>query len=166
MAPWGSRKRTLPCCQGEAVRPFVLDSYARKVLIGEDGFNRERIWNRLYRMQRGSGGQLSDRAIGYVDQALWDLAGRKLGVPVWKLLGGARSVVPAYGSTMCGDELEGGVEKVCGLTGGVRFWGVTPRGSGDEARDLREGEAQAARGMRSAEARGSSSSFRPRERRF
>ena len=70
-------------CQAEAVRPFVLDGYVRKVLVGEDGFMRERIWKRLYRMQRGSGGQLTDRAVGYVDQALWDLAGRKLGVPVW-----------------------------------------------------------------------------------
>lgn len=96
-------------CQAEAVRPFVLDGYVRRVLVGEDGFMRERVWNRLYRMQRGSGGQLTDRAVGYVDQALWDLAGRKLGVQAWQLLGGARSVVPAYGSTMCGDELEGGL---------------------------------------------------------
>jgi L-alanine-DL-glutamate epimerase-like enolase superfamily enzyme len=96
-------------CHAEAVRPFVLDGYVRKVIVGEGAFMRERIWNRLYRMQRGSAGQLSDRAVGYVDQALWDLAGRKLGVPVWKLLGGARNVVPAYASTMCGDELEGGL---------------------------------------------------------
>lgn len=93
----------------EALRPYVLDNYVRKVLAGEDGFMRERIWNRLSRMQRGSGGQLSDRAIGYVDQALWDLAGRKLDIPVWKMLGGARASVPAYASTMCGDDLEGGL---------------------------------------------------------
>lgn len=96
-------------CHAETVRPFVLDGYVRQVIVGEDAFMRERIWNRLYRMQRGSAGQLSDRAVGYVDQALWDLAGRKLGVPVWKLLGGARNAVPAYASTMCGDEMEGGL---------------------------------------------------------
>jgi L-alanine-DL-glutamate epimerase-like enolase superfamily enzyme len=96
-------------CNAEALRPSVLDGFVRKVAIGEDPLMRERIWNRLYRMQRGSGGLLTDRAIGYLDQALWDLAGRKLGTPVWKLLGGARTSVPAYASTMCGDDIPGGL---------------------------------------------------------
>jgi L-alanine-DL-glutamate epimerase-like enolase superfamily enzyme len=96
-------------CSAEALRPFVLNGFVRGVLVGEDAFMRERIWGRLYRMQRGSGGQLTDQAIGYVDQALWDLAGRKLAMPVWKLLGGARAKVPAYASTMCGDCIEGGL---------------------------------------------------------
>jgi L-alanine-DL-glutamate epimerase-like enolase superfamily enzyme len=52
---------------------------------------------------------LTDRTLALVELALWDLAGRKLGVPVWKLLGGYRDRVPAYGSTMCGDELPGGL---------------------------------------------------------
>ena len=96
-------------CNAAALRKPVLDAFFRKALIGQDPFMREMLWKRLYRMQRGSGGQLTDRAIGYVDQALWDLAGRKLGLPVWKLLGGARDRVPAYGSTMCGDDVEGGL---------------------------------------------------------
>jgi len=41
--------------------------------------------------------------------ALWDLAGRVLGAPVYKLIGAARDKVPAYGSTMCGDEMAGGL---------------------------------------------------------
>jgi L-alanine-DL-glutamate epimerase-like enolase superfamily enzyme len=96
-------------CSASALPPAILDGYVRKVLVGQDGFMREMLWQRLYRMQRGSAGLLTDRAIGYVDQALWDLAGRKLGAPVWKLLGGARAQVPAYGSTMCGDDIEGGL---------------------------------------------------------
>jgi L-alanine-DL-glutamate epimerase-like enolase superfamily enzyme len=96
-------------CNAAALRKPVLDAFFRKALIGQDAFMREMLWKRLYRMQRGSGGQLTDRAIGYVDQALWDLAGRKLGLPVWKLLGGARDRVAAYGSTMCGDDVEGGL---------------------------------------------------------
>jgi L-alanine-DL-glutamate epimerase-like enolase superfamily enzyme len=94
----------------DALRPSVLDAFVRKVVVGQDAFLRELLWQRLYRMQRGSGGALSDRAIGYVDQALWDLAGRKLATPVWKLIGGARRRVPAYGSTMCGDDIEGGLQ--------------------------------------------------------
>jgi L-alanine-DL-glutamate epimerase-like enolase superfamily enzyme len=44
-----------------------------------------------------------------VDMALLDLAGRYLNQPVYKLLGGYRDKVPAYASTMCGDEMEGGL---------------------------------------------------------
>ena len=45
-----------------------------------------------------------------VDCALWDLAGRALGLPVYKLLGAYRDKVPAYASTMCGDDLPGGLD--------------------------------------------------------
>lgn len=44
-----------------------------------------------------------------MESALWDLQGRFLNMPVHKLLGGFREKVPAYGSTICGDELEGGL---------------------------------------------------------
>jgi L-alanine-DL-glutamate epimerase-like enolase superfamily enzyme len=44
-----------------------------------------------------------------VDAALHDLIGRTLNQPVWQLLGGYRNKIPAYGSTMCGDELAGGL---------------------------------------------------------
>src|SRR5207244_5234287 len=38
-------------------------------------------------------------AIGGVDCALWDILGKSLGVPVWRLLGGRRSEkMPAYAS--------------------------------------------------------------------
>ena len=93
----------------EVVRPHVLDAFARKVLIGQDPFQREKLWLSLEHWQRGSAGQLTDRALAAVEQALWDLAGRTLGQPVYKLLGSYRDKVPAYGSTMCGDELPGGL---------------------------------------------------------
>ena len=93
----------------EVVRPFVVNTFFRKVLVGQDAFNRERIWQDLAHWQRGSAHQLTERALGFVEQALWDLIGRKLNLPVWKLLGGYRDKVPAYGSTMCGDDLPGGL---------------------------------------------------------
>ncbi|MEK8027679.1 mandelate racemase family protein [Pseudaquabacterium rugosum] len=95
-----------PC---EVIRPHVLDAFVRKVLIGRHPYMREALWDELEHWQRGSAGQLTDRALAVVDQALWDLAGRALGVPVWQLIGGWRDKVPAYGSTMCGDELKGGL---------------------------------------------------------
>ena len=42
--------------------------------------------------------------------ALWDLAGRYLGQPVHKLLGATRDKVPAYASTMCGDDMADGLD--------------------------------------------------------
>ena len=93
----------------EVVRPHLIDGYVKVVLLGEDPFLRERLWQGLAHWQRGSTGQLTDRTLAAVEMALWDWAGRKLGVPVYKLIGGYRDKIPAYGSTMCGDELEGGL---------------------------------------------------------
>jgi L-alanine-DL-glutamate epimerase-like enolase superfamily enzyme len=91
------------------LRESVLDGYVRPALIGQDPYARTRLWSTLARRQRGAGGRLTDRALGWVDLALWDLAGQRLGLPVWQLLGGARDRVPAYASTMCGDEIRGGL---------------------------------------------------------
>lgn len=93
----------------ELVRPHLIDGFIKTVLVGQDPFARERLWQGLAHWQRGSNGQLSDRTLSAVEQALWDLAGRKLGTPVYRLLGAYRDTVPAYASTMCGDELEGGL---------------------------------------------------------
>lgn len=95
--------------QADHLRPSVLDQYVRPVLLGQDPLERERLWTGLARRQRGAGGGLTDRALGFADCALWDLAGHRLGLPVWKLLGGARDRIPAYASTMCGDEIPGGL---------------------------------------------------------
>lgn len=83
--------------------PQMLEA-AREVLVGEDPFYRERIWQRLRQFQRIIGPALDDRYLGAIDCALWDLAGRATGLPVYKLLGGYRDQVPAYASTMCGDD--------------------------------------------------------------
>jgi L-alanine-DL-glutamate epimerase-like enolase superfamily enzyme len=93
----------------EVIRPHVLEAFARKVLVDQDPLQREHLWKSLEHWQRGSAGQLTDRALAAIEQALWDLAGRTLNLPVYKLIGGYRDKVPAYGSTMCGDELEGGL---------------------------------------------------------
>ena len=93
----------------EALRPSVMQNFVKRVVMGEDPNDRERLWQSLARWQRGSGGNLTDRTLATVEMALWDLAGRKLEMPVWKLLGGMRDKVPAYGSTMCGDEMPGGL---------------------------------------------------------
>jgi L-alanine-DL-glutamate epimerase-like enolase superfamily enzyme len=93
----------------ELIRPHIIESFVRKVLVGRDPMDRESIWQDLAHWQRGSAGQFTDRALALVEQALWDLAGRKFKLPVHKLIGGYRDKVPAYGSTMCGDDLPGGL---------------------------------------------------------
>lgn len=78
------------------------------MLIGEDPFARERIWDKMHKMER-MGGTVSQRLVSSIDCALWDMFGRYCNLPLLKLLGGHREQVLAYGSTMCGDHWEGGL---------------------------------------------------------
>lgn len=80
------------------------NSLAAEYLSGEDPLEREQLWQRLVRSQRLHKGTLSDSNISRIDCALWDVAGKRFGVPVYRLLGGHRDRVPAYGSTMVGDD--------------------------------------------------------------
>lgn len=89
--------------------PEVTQRVVKPALVGEDPYDREKLWQRLREAQRLNLSTLSDRAIGVVDMALWDLAGRAFGLPVHKLLGGYKEKVRAYASTMCGDDLPGGL---------------------------------------------------------
>lgn len=79
-----------------------IDAVA-KLLIGEDPFNRERIWERFWKAARWRGFQ---GRLGTVDVALWDLVGKLVGQPVYKLLGGYRDEIPAYASTLTLDSVE------------------------------------------------------------
>jgi len=88
----------------------VMEQVVRSLLAGQDPFYRERIWQMLKNRQRLHGGVLTDRVLCAVDCALWDLAGKCLDQPVYKLLGAYRDKVPAYASTMCGDEMVGGLD--------------------------------------------------------
>ncbi len=91
------------------VREDLVARFVRPVLVGADPLQRERLWRGLYKWQRGSAALLTDRTLCAVELALWDLVGKLVGQPVWKLAGGYRDKVPAYASTMCGDDLAGGL---------------------------------------------------------
>ena len=91
------------------VAEAVLDRFVRPNLIGQDPLRVDHLWYKIYKWQRLSGQQLTDRVLCAVDLALWDLKGKATGQPVWKLLGGHRDRILAYGSTMCGDDLENGL---------------------------------------------------------
>ncbi|MGF7161006.1 L-alanine-DL-glutamate epimerase-like enolase superfamily enzyme [Rhodoligotrophos appendicifer] len=68
-----------------------------RLVKGMDPFARERINAHLWRetnfMGRAGAAMF---AISAIDTALWDIAGKALGVPVWRLLGGEDRPVPAY----------------------------------------------------------------------
>ena len=96
-------------CFGGMPKP-VLENAVKIEVIGEDPFYREKIWQGLKERQRLNLTTLNDKILTVIDLALWDLAGRALEQPVHKLLGASRDKVPAYASTMCGDDLEGGLD--------------------------------------------------------
>lgn len=74
----------------------------RAALIGENPLERERLWQKTYRYlayygRQGAGMQM----LSGVDIALWDIAGKACGQPVWALLGARyRDRVKAYASTL------------------------------------------------------------------
>ena len=67
----------------------VIDDHFGPMLAGESCFAVEKCWDMMFRMSKpyGSSG-LTACAMSGVDLALWDLAGKLLGKPVYELLGG------------------------------------------------------------------------------
>jgi galactonate dehydratase len=69
----------------------------REFLIGRDPLQRGRLWQELYRGQYFEGGRVLLAAQSAVDIALYDIAGKAWGVPVYQLLGGQqRNFVPGF----------------------------------------------------------------------
>ena len=83
---------------GGAFACAVIHQHFSRFLIGQDPFNIETIWDQMYRstMPYGLGG-VTAMAMSGVDLALWDLIGKVLGQPVYKLLGGkTKENIPCY----------------------------------------------------------------------
>lgn len=78
--------------------PDLIAKELAPLLIGEDPRQIARLWNRVYESAwrfRGPG-RNAMTSIGALDVALWDLYGKALGEPVWRLLGGASDRAHAY----------------------------------------------------------------------
>lgn len=87
----------------------VVEGNLRKLLLGEDPFDIEKLWDMMWRatMHYGRMG-VAINGISGVDLALWDLIGNSLDMPVYKLLGGAtKERIPAY---CTGNDIEQHVE--------------------------------------------------------
>jgi L-alanine-DL-glutamate epimerase-like enolase superfamily enzyme len=76
---------------------FLTDRILGPELIGADPLHREWLWHRLWELDRIH--ELPLPFLGLTDTALWDLDARMQGRPVWSLLGGYRTSLPAYAST-------------------------------------------------------------------
>src|SRR3981081_2061521 len=60
-----------------------------RFLMGRDPSDIELLWQGMFRYPRWRGGPILTSAISAVEIALWDIVGKALGVPIYKLLGGA-----------------------------------------------------------------------------
>jgi L-rhamnonate dehydratase len=81
----------------EDVIAQIVNGVAGPAIVGDDALAHEAIWEKLYwkTMPRGQTGYAA-HAVAAIDLALWDIKGKALGQPVWRLLGGARERVPLY----------------------------------------------------------------------
>lgn len=72
-----------------------------RLVVGEDPFDLERLVERMFVTPYKIAGQALAIAISGIEIALWDIIGKALGVPIYKLLGGAyRTKIPVYASSM------------------------------------------------------------------
>lgn len=109
---WGEGKNAPGSSGAYAALVHLLNHEVRPKLIGRDPGDISTIWEMLYNgvrhesaaraghaMPELSRRGLSVAAISAVDIALWDILGKSLGAPVWRLLGGRKADrMPAYAS--------------------------------------------------------------------
>jgi galactonate dehydratase len=80
---WGE-----PIVEGRARTVETAVHEMSEYLIGRDPARINDLWQTLYRCGFYRGGPILMSAIAGIDQALWDIKGKALGVPVYQLLGG------------------------------------------------------------------------------
>ena len=74
-------------------------------LLGKDPRRIEHHWQALYKGSFYRGGPILTSALSGIEQALWDILGKSLGVPVYQLLGGAvRDRIRIYASAHGADK--------------------------------------------------------------
>jgi len=75
----------------------LIDQGLRPVLLGADADKIEALWHRMWwRLHYGGRGGSVSLAVSAADIALYDLKARRLGTPLWRMLGGYDAEVPCY----------------------------------------------------------------------
>ena len=74
-----------------------IDGAKKRHVIGSDPFNTEDLYQRLFRDDYGRAGEIVATGISVIEIACWDIIGKALNQPVYRLLGGAcRDKIKAY----------------------------------------------------------------------
>src|SRR5438105_8131324 len=82
----------------EAIQVY-LETRLTPLVVGEDPLFVERMWERMYRADRGIKRQgVAAYAISKLDIGLWDIVGKAATLPLFKVWGAVADRVPAYGS--------------------------------------------------------------------
>ena len=83
---------------GAAIEKAI--EHLSQIVVGQDPFSTERLWQHMYRGSFFPADKVYACAISAIDIALWDIKGKSLGLPVYKLLGGpVRDKVVCYPHT-------------------------------------------------------------------
>ena len=100
-------------------------------LIGKDPLRIEHHWQHIYRSAFFRGGAVLMTALSGIDQALWDIAGKHYGVPVYQLLGGSvRDRVRVYAHWGINDMTDAGLSAARERLDRLRASGYTAFKSG------------------------------------
>jgi galactonate dehydratase len=104
---WGEAYSAGP---DEATAATVRDF--KEWLVGKDPRNIEYLWATMYNFTRFPGGLVVNAAISGIEHALWDIAGKAAGLPVYMLLGGkCREKIRCYQAANSPDEAQRLIEK-------------------------------------------------------
>jgi L-rhamnonate dehydratase len=77
------------CALAPRVAKQIVDEYLAPLVLGQDPFDNEYLWQKMYRRTQAWGRKgIGMAALSAVDIALWDVMGKATGKPVFKLLGG------------------------------------------------------------------------------
>jgi L-alanine-DL-glutamate epimerase-like enolase superfamily enzyme len=86
---------------GTGATAFYIDKQLKPLLIGQDPMAIELLWDQMYRNAIHGRKGANMMAISSIDIALWDLKGKFLNQPVYKLLGGpVQDKIPAYAGAL------------------------------------------------------------------
>ena len=80
----------------------IIAGYLKKQIVGANPLHCERIWHQMFNGETEGRAAIAKgeviMSMSAIDTAIWDLVGKKLGVPLCHLLGGFRDQVPCYAS--------------------------------------------------------------------